>query len=86
MALPSKQYAHNGMMRVRVPPRVPLTKEDNMSLDKAIEHGNEHRKPYYRSKNFDLSCRNHGGCPTCFGNRMHKNIKNLMNAEDTKNE
>ena len=42
-----------------------------MSLNKAIEHGKEKRKPYYRSKRFDRSCRNHGGCPYCLDNRFH---------------
>lgn len=27
-----------------------------MSLDKAIKHGKEHRKPYAGSKSFDYSC------------------------------
>ena len=43
-----------------------------MSLDKAIEHGKEHRKKYYGSKAIDTSCRNHGGCPWCEENRKHK--------------
>lgn len=43
-----------------------------MSLDKAIKHGKEHRKPYTGSKAFDYSCRNHGGCPWCAENRQHK--------------
>lgn len=43
-----------------------------MSLDKAIKSGKEHRKPYYDSRDFDSSCRNHGGCPWCEGNRLHK--------------
>ena len=43
-----------------------------MSLDKAIEHGKEHRKPYRKSQRFDKSCRNHGGCPWCEGDRLHK--------------
>lgn len=43
-----------------------------MSLDKAIEHGKEKRKPYHGSKAFDYTCRNHGGCPWCVGNRKHK--------------
>lgn len=43
-----------------------------MSLDKAIEYKKEHRKPYYGSKSFDPSCRNHGGCPWCEKNRKHK--------------
>ena len=43
-----------------------------MSLDKAIKHGNEHRKPYTGSKAIDGTCRNHGGCPWCEENRKHK--------------
>lgn len=43
-----------------------------MSLDKAILHKKEHRKPYRGSKAFDSSCRNHGSCPWCRDNRMHK--------------
>lgn len=46
-----------------------------MSLDKAIQHGKEHRKPYYRSGKFDLTCRPNGGCPYCENNRMHKHKK-----------
>lgn len=43
-----------------------------MSMDKAIESGKEHRKKYYGSKSIDKSCRCHGGCPFCLGNRMYK--------------
>lgn len=43
-----------------------------MSLDKAIKHGKEKRKPYKKSKAFDTSCRNHGSCPWCKANRMRK--------------
>ena len=43
-----------------------------MSLDKAIEHGKEKRKPYRGDKLVDPSCRNHGGCPWCERNRKHK--------------
>lgn len=43
-----------------------------MSLDKAIEHGKEHRKPYRGAKAYFRSCRNHGGCPWCERNRKHK--------------
>ena len=32
-----------------------------MSLDKAIQHGKEHRKPYRGAKQIDPWCRNHGG-------------------------
>ena len=41
-----------------------------MSLDKSIKHGKERRKPYYGSKRFDCSCRNHGSCGYCAGNRL----------------
>ena len=29
-------------------------------LNKAFEHGKEHRKPYYGAKAIDPTCRNHG--------------------------
>ena len=54
-----------------------------MSLDKAIEHGKEHRKPYTGSKAFDHTCRNHGGCDWCKENRQHKfKMSELRGAED----
>jgi DNA repair photolyase len=53
-----------------------------MSLDKAIEHGKEYRKPYYRSGKYDLTCRPHGGCPYCYHNRMHGNDKREPIIED----
>lgn len=43
-----------------------------MSLDKAIKYGKEHRKPYHGGKAFARSCCNHGSCPFCTGNRLHK--------------
>ena len=43
-----------------------------MSLDKAIAHGKEKRKPYHGSKAIDRTCRNHGSCPRCRQNRLHK--------------
>lgn len=43
-----------------------------MSLDKAIEHKKEHRKPYKGSKAIDYTCRNHGSCDWCRENRLHK--------------
>lgn len=41
-------------------------------LDKAIASGKEKRKPYRGAKAIDRSCRNHGGCLWCEGNRLHK--------------
>ncbi len=43
-----------------------------MSLDKAIEHGKEKRKPYRGAKAIDGTCRNHGSCKWCENNRKHK--------------
>ena len=54
-----------------------------MSLDKAIEYGKEHRKPYRGSKAIDKSCRNHGGCPWCEENRKHK-MRDKYLADDSK--
>jgi hypothetical protein len=45
-----------------------------MSLDKAIQHGKEKRKPYRGSKAFDLSCRNKS-CPACRGNTLYSTKK-----------
>ena len=41
-----------------------------MSLDKAIEHHKEHRKPYRGGKAIAKSCRNHGGDPACLSDRF----------------
>ena len=48
-----------------------------MSFHKAIASGKEHRveygtkgQPY--AKAVDPSCRNHGTCPYCEGNRLYK--------------
>lgn len=46
-----------------------------MALDKAIQHGKEHRRPYTGSKAIDRTCRNHGGCDWCKGNRMYSSRK-----------
>ena len=46
-----------------------------MGLEKAIEHGKEKRKEYTGGKRIDRTCRNHGGCPWCEGNRLHKHKK-----------
>lgn len=53
-----------------------------MSLDKAIQHGKERRKPYRRSKAFDRTCRNHGSCPWCRGNRLHAKQRDEAKARD----
>lgn len=56
-----------------------------MSLDKAIEHGKEKRKPYTGGKAVDSECRNHGNCDWCKGNRLHS-YKVQEEAADAKLE
>lgn len=46
-----------------------------MSLEKAIISGKEKRKQYRGAKAVDSTCRNHGSCPYCYGNRTYKNKK-----------
>lgn len=46
-----------------------------MSLDKAIEHGKEKRKPYYGAQAVDRTCRCHGTCEWCKSNRLYKRLK-----------
>ena len=46
-----------------------------MSLDKAIEHGKEKRKPYYGEQAIDCTCRPHGSCEWCRSNRLYKQLK-----------
>jgi len=46
-----------------------------MSLEKAIQHGKEHRKKYRDSRAFDMSCRNHKSCPACKENRLYQVTK-----------
>jgi hypothetical protein len=53
-----------------------------MSMDKSIEHGKEHRKPYRGSKAIDRTCRNHGGCDWCEENRKHKYNKKMQAVND----
>lgn len=43
-------------------------------LTKAIQSGKEHRKPYYDTRRFDISCRCHGSCQWCQENRFHSTL------------
>lgn len=52
-----------------------------MALDKAIEHGKDHRKPYRGAKAIDRTCRNHGSCDWCKENRTYKNTKRLEKSK-----
>lgn len=51
-------------------------------LDKAIKSGKEHRKPYRGAKAVDFTCRNHGSCPWCQGNRKYKLKKRELRWTD----
>ena len=53
-----------------------------MSLDKAIQHGKEKRKPYRGGKAICKTCRNHGGCPACEANRMHSTEKRMERMKE----
>ena len=44
-------------------------------LDKAIEHGKEHRKRYRGAKACDKTCRNRGSCTWCKNNRTYHSNK-----------
>lgn len=57
-----------------------------MALHKAIKSGKEKRVEYGTKgqpycKAVDPSCRNHGGCPWCTGNRTYKNLAKKKLAE-----
>lgn len=57
-----------------------------MSLDKAIQHGKEKRKPYRGSKAISGGCRHGGGRKYCENNRQYKNKKRLEGAKDKEND
>jgi hypothetical protein len=57
-----------------------------MSFDKEYPNRKDKRKPYYKSKRFDRSCRNHGSCGYCEGNRTHHNKKREPLIEENTNE
>lgn len=52
-----------------------------MSLDKSIQSGKSHRKPYTDQRVMFGSCRNHGKCWHCRMNRTHKNDKRELAVE-----
>lgn len=52
-----------------------------MPLDKAIEHGKEHRKIYRGAKAIDCTCRNHGSCEYCKSARLYQSNKQKEKTE-----
>lgn len=60
-----------------------------MSLEKAILSKKEKRKSYKDydfAKYVDKSCRNHGDCPYCKGNRLYSSKKRLEKANYVEND
>lgn len=53
-----------------------------MSLDKAIKYGKERRKAYRGVKAYCCSCRNHGSCDYCKGNRLYSTDKLKLKYDD----
>jgi len=53
-----------------------------MSLDKAIEHGKEHREQYRGSKAVDCTCRNNGSCEWCKQNRTIHDTRDRERCKD----
>ena len=58
------------------------TEKKPMSHNKAIKHGKERRRPYRGSRRFDHSCRNHGGCGYCRGNRLYAASRRVVAADE----
>ena len=52
-----------------------------MGLEKAVQHGKEHRKSYSINKQVDPMCRNHGGCAYCLKSRTYRTQKELAKCE-----
>ena len=52
-----------------------------MSFDTEYPQRKDRRKPYYKSKAVDRSCRPGGDCPYCSNGRLHKRILAEIDAE-----
>lgn len=52
-----------------------------MGFEKTIEHKKEHRKPYNDSRAIVYSCRNHGSCGRCKGNRLYQSNRENERTE-----
>lgn len=53
-----------------------------MGLEKGIKYGKERRKPFKGAKVFDITCRNHGGCPWCESGRRHFDKKRRHRVDE----
>jgi hypothetical protein len=68
----AEQGVANAFMRVQ---SSLVAKGENMSLEKAIRYRKEKRKPYYDSRRFDWTCKNHGSCDYCERRRLYNRRK-----------
>lgn len=57
-----------------------MRKVFNKRTDKSGDK--EWREEYRKSKSIDYSCRNHGSCPWCQGNRHYGERKRIYSAQD----
>jgi hypothetical protein len=55
-----------------------------MAFDNQLGRGKDRRKPYYDSRQFDWTCRNHGGCGWCESNRTFANHRRIPADEAPK--
>ena len=53
-----------------------------MSLDKAIQHKKEYRKPYRGAASWDSHCRNNNACSYCRDNRLYSSARELLRVRD----
>ncbi len=53
-----------------------------MGLEKAIASGKERRAEFRKAKAVDRTCRCHGGCRWCEGNRKHAVELAKQSADD----
>lgn len=57
-----------------------------MSFDKSYPNRKDWLRPYRRSQAFDSSCRPHGGCPWCEGNRTVADLRANERADEELDE
>jgi hypothetical protein len=56
-----------------------------MAFDNHYPNRKDWRKKFHKAKAVDRTCRNHGSCPYCLGNRTHKhNLRKLMADNELK--
>lgn len=53
-----------------------------MSFDVFYPKRKDWRKPYYGAKSFSRGCRNHGSCPWCKANILHKSKYVIEDPEE----